>query len=312
MNTRHLLKRLTAPIEKFAQLGDTVYTEHGPMTYIDNKSDVLAVAHLDWVLFNAYPKITKQYQNVKIEDCPQLDDRLGVWMILDVFHRAGIKCDILLCDSEETGNSTSKHFPDYTNKKYNWMVEFDRAGSDMVMYDYETRELEDIFESLDYQVGYGSFTDICELNTLGCKGFNFGVGYHGQHTKNCYANLAETFDSFRKFQTFYAKYKNTHFPHDEYEYSSRVSNFYTPLYETVKPKIKSLYKSNSILIDEDIKIAEPQTTVDAHKESIAGELYAQSYKWLSSKQKEAVNKEVELDRECINEYMDESSDWLMR
>ena len=152
MNTKGLYKRLTDPIEKFAKLGDTQHTEHGPLTYIDRGGDVLAVAHLDWVKFNPKPKLTKQYNNLCITNCPQLDDRLGAWMVLDVLPRAGIKCDVLLTDSEETHNSTAQYFK--PPKQYNWMMQFDRAGSDMVMYDFEDRKMSDMMESYDYEVGH--------------------------------------------------------------------------------------------------------------------------------------------------------------
>lgn len=218
MNISKLKKRLTDPIESFAKLGDTISTEHGPLTYIDRGANVLAVAHLDFVYWNPRPKITKQYNNVKITKCPQLDDRLGAWMALDVLPRAGIKCDVLLTDSEEIGKSTAQFFD--APKDYNWIMQFDRAGSDVVMYDYEDQESVDILESYGYYVGVGAYTDICYLNHLGCKGFNFGVGYHDQHTKDCYANLSETFDSFRKVQDFYNDYKDTYLEHVEWEYVS--------------------------------------------------------------------------------------------
>ena len=216
MNTKNLYKRLTDPIEAFASLGDTIDTPHGPLTHIDRGANILAVAHLDWVHFNPNPWITRQYQNYKIRKCPQLDDRLGAWMCIDVMKRAGIECDVLLCDSEEVGNSTAQYFE--SPKKYNWIMEWDRQGGGVVMYDYETTELMSALRSYDYDTEQGSFTDICSLQDLGCKGFNFGVGYHKQHSHECYANLAETWDSFRKFQSFYHDYKDEHLEHEKVEY----------------------------------------------------------------------------------------------
>ena len=211
MFTENLLKRLTAPIEDFGKLGDTISTDDGPLTFIDNGAKILAVGHLDFVLWNARPKINKQCGNVKIEDTPQLDDRLGVWMILDVLKNAGINADVLLTDSEEVGSSTAQYFQ--PNKDYDCIIEFDRAGSDVVMYDYEDDDCSQILESVGYWIGSGSFTDICYLQHLGVKGFNFGVGYHQQHSKGCYANLSETFDSFQKFQDFYAQWEGYRFEH---------------------------------------------------------------------------------------------------
>lgn len=211
MFSKNLRKRLTAPIESFAGLGDTIQTEHGPLTWIDNGASVLAVAHLDFVLWQDKPKITKQWGNVKIENTPQLDDRLGVWVCLDVLNEAGINCDVLLTDSEESGESTAQHFN--ATKDYDYLIEFDRAGSDVVMYDYEDDDCVNVLQSVGYRVGNGSFTDICYLEQLGVKGFNFGVGYHGQHSENCYANLTELYDSFRKFQEFHREWEGYRFDH---------------------------------------------------------------------------------------------------
>ena len=211
MFTKNLQKRLTQPIEAFEKLGDTIQTQHGPLIHIDNGADVLAVGHLDWVYFNPKPKIKRQFENVRIENTPQLDDRLGVWVILDVMKAAGIKVDVLLCDSEEVGQSTSQYFN--AAKNYNWLVEFDRAGSGAVMYDYETPEFCGMLEEVGYDVEVGSFTDICNLESLGVAGFNLGVGYHGQHTKKCFANLSETFDSFRKFQDLFNRYGSERLEH---------------------------------------------------------------------------------------------------
>ena len=213
MDITGLHKVLTAKDKWFRKKGDTIQTPDGPLTHIDRGGNVLAVAHLDWVKWTKKPKITKQYNNYIIEDTPQLDDRLGAWMCLDVLPRAGIVADVLLTDNEECGRTTAQHFE--TSKKYNWIMEFDRQGGGVAMYEYEDDLMEELMRTYDYTVDQGSFTDICELQSLGCKGFNFGVGYHKQHTDKCYANLAETFDSFRKVQSFYKDWKDTHLEHEE-------------------------------------------------------------------------------------------------
>ena len=302
MNIKNLHRRLTSPIEKFRKLGDTIDTEHGPLTYIDRGRDVLAVAPLDSVLFNENPVYTKQYNNYRINKCPQLDDRLGAWMCIDVLPRAGIKADVLLCDSEETGNSTAKYFE--APKQYNWICEFDRAGSDMVMYNYEDLELETIMESYAYEVGNGAFTDICELEKLNAKGFNFGVGYHAQHTEQCYANLSETFDSFRKFQTFYKDYKDIHFPHEEVEflpYYYRGNNYsrstYTTSY-TPKKKAKKVVQRQTF-IEEGMEDQYPKyeaeeysASLDDWRDDVAEQLFGAPYLWLRQSEKDTVDTEI--------------------
>src|SRR5687767_14937641 len=120
-----LIKRCNDPIEAFASLGESYTTKDGPLTYIDRGGSVLAVAHLDWVM-RRKPMLSKQ----GIIQCPQLDDRLGVWVILDVLPAIGVQVDVLLTDSEEVGASTAGYF--IPKKDYNWVFSFDRAGMDVV------------------------------------------------------------------------------------------------------------------------------------------------------------------------------------
>jgi len=316
MNIKKLHKRLTDPIESFAKLGDTEYTEHGPLTYIDRGSNVLAVAHLDWVHFNKNPVFTKQYQNYKVSQCPQLDDRLGAWMVLDVLPRAGIKCDVLLTDSEEVGESTAQYFK--PPKQYNWVMQFDRAGSDVVMYDYETDELRNLLRGYDYTVSYGSFTDICYLEEHNFKGFNFGVGYHAQHTQHCYANLSETWDSFRKVQAFYHDNKDIHYSHEKVEYQPPVFGYHNASYtwtgntykkSPVIRRAKSNKKKNkgrntlNELSNNQFKPEEKDRTellqeFDSEQEMhyeldvVANDMFGQDYYWLEPYQQELVDESV--------------------
>lgn len=185
--------------------------------YKDNGSDILAVAHLDYVV----------HQQPTFKDgvvrCGQLDDRLGAWVILELLPTLGITTDILLTTNEEVGASTAHDFAydwehtedmEFHKKQYNWLFEFDRRGTDIVMYDYETPELKTTMGNAGFKVGKGSFSDVCALEVLGCKAFNIGVGYHQEHTQNCYANLEDTFNQVAKFMGFYKEYKDTHLPHD--------------------------------------------------------------------------------------------------
>lgn len=241
---RTLIKRLTDPIEKFSKLGDTTDTLFGPLTYIDRGGDILAVAHLDYVKWNPKPNIRTTFKNTRITNCPQLDDRLGAWMCIDILPLANCKCDVLLTDSEEIGQSTAKYFN--PTKDYNWIVEFDRAGSDTVMYEYEDTECKNLLRDYNIQTGYGSFTDICDLEHLKCKGFNFGVGYHDQHTDLCYANLSETFASFTKFLEFYKDWKDCKFEHTIQEqviwnHRPKHTNPYTTLPTTYSGKKPTKY-----------------------------------------------------------------------
>lgn len=207
-----LLRRCHAPKESFRELGEYRATKTGDLTFIDNGGTTLAVAHLDHY-GPSIPRVFKNVYGYYGVQCEQLDDRLGAWVLLDLLPQfTDIKYDILLTDSEETGNSTAQWFE--TQKKYNWIWEFDRAGMDVVMYDYETDEAMTILENSGFEVGMGSFTDICYLEQLGCQGFNFGVGYHDQHTPKCFAMLRDVLYQVQKFRYFLENYCDTHFAWD--------------------------------------------------------------------------------------------------
>jgi hypothetical protein len=207
MKLKNLYERLVSRISTFTKLGDTLWTPNGPLIHIDNGAKVLAVGHLDYV-YKSQPIMSG---NSVI--CPQLDDRLGVWTILDFLPSIGVKCDVLLTDSEESGMSTAEYF--VAEKDYNWVFEFDRCGTDVVMYQFGTQDLDDLLTSMGWKVGTGSLSDISSMDHLGVSCFNFGVGYHMQHTYKCHADVKVTVAQARRFAKFYHKYKNTRMDHVE-------------------------------------------------------------------------------------------------
>lgn len=170
--------------------------------FIDNGGSVLAVAHVDVHPGIRNPKFfVRKGRNVVFS--PALDDRLGVYILLDLLPELGIKVDVLLTDDEEIGRSTASMFTG--EKQYNWMFQFDRRGTDVVMYQYDTPELRQLLEGFDFEVGFGSFSDICYLDHLGCAGFNFGTGYYNEHSMQCYANLRHLTDQLNRFERFFAR-----------------------------------------------------------------------------------------------------------
>lgn len=177
--------------------------------YIDNGSNVLAIAHRDTVLES--PKFKKTLDGRVI--CPELDDRLGVYIILDLLPKFGVVCDILLTDGEEIGRSTADSFVPPDGKKYNWMFQFDRHGTGVVMYDYHDDTTEQLMKENNFRVERGSFSDICKLEHLGVKGFNFGTAYYNEHTEKCHCIPSQVMEQVRKFVSFYKKYKDTELIH---------------------------------------------------------------------------------------------------
>jgi hypothetical protein len=178
----------------------------------DNGSNILAVAHLDTV----NPRGIMWSGEVKLDKTiffsPYLDDRLGAYTILKVLPEAyKINLDVLFTMDEEVGASTADLFK--TEKKYNWIVEFDRRGGDVVAYDYKDDALKKKLESVGFKMGWGSFTDICRLEDLGCKAFNVGVGYENEHSARP-SLIVETYnEQITKFVKFYELYKDELMPH---------------------------------------------------------------------------------------------------
>jgi len=220
-------------------------TAMGEYVYVDNGATTLAVAHLDTVAdsrfervwnkatgkMDYYPMPSVHYKEFYLNsrkkhkrlgipslytagDCVQsiaLDDRLGVWMIVDVLPELGVKCDYLFTTNEELGMSTAGHFE--TSKKYNWIFEFDRRGFDPVLYGYDTPQLRQLLFTFGYKVTHGSFSDISELEHLGCKAINFGVGYDWEHTARCSASIPSVLHQAKKFFQFWAAMKDTRLTH---------------------------------------------------------------------------------------------------
>ena len=201
---KSLNKTCNARIEDFRVLGDVTDTKDGQLIYIDRGCDTLGVAHLDYVDF-----VPARLHKNRVY-CPQLDDRLGAWVLLYLLPYLDVECDILLTDSEEVGRSTAKYFE--PAKEYNWMFEFDRRGTDVVMYEYDSPENRELLDDHEFEVGYGSFSDISYLGHLGITGFNFGVGYHHEHTRRCYANLIDTLTQANKFVGFWDELSDVPIP----------------------------------------------------------------------------------------------------
>ncbi len=174
----------------------------GRYAHKDNGSNILAVAHCDWV--DACHKIEIGELYVKT---PRLDDRLGVYTILDLLPKMDINVDILLTTDEEIGASTADLF--VPSKKYNWIVEFDRRGVDAATYHYYGM---DKYAEKYFNVVTGSFSDISFMD-IGCCGINVGVGYYREHSRDCFVNLGDYCRQMIKFKKFYNRFKDVSIPH---------------------------------------------------------------------------------------------------
>ena len=203
MNVMDLLKCLTLPINH--NWGDKIPNPKGALYFRDNGASVLAVAHLDSVMVRK-PILRKN----SVVGTPQLDDRLGVWVLLDLLPKLGVTIDVLLTDCEERGLSTAEYFT--PPREYNWMFAFDRRGADVVMYQYEHSEYVDLVENYGFHVNWGTYSDICSLEHLGITGFNIGAGYYREHTRQCHADLNVTKRQAERFARFWTDHNATPLP----------------------------------------------------------------------------------------------------
>jgi hypothetical protein len=214
-----LARICTMPEEDFAHaygLDTFLVAQTSPNNFYhfqDNGSGILAVAHLDTV---GLPH-QRQARFVETEDGPvvfsrALDDRLGAYVILELLPKLGLEFDVLLTVGEEMGQSTAAFFD--PPRDYYWMIEFDRGGTDVVLYQYEDDETIDLVLESGADVGDGIFSDISYLEHLECKGFNWGVGYRDYHGPRAHAFLADTFEMVSHFLNFHEQNADEYLPHE--------------------------------------------------------------------------------------------------
>ena len=219
-------------IRDFHNYGEKFVTPDGVYYYKDNGSDILAVAHLDSVQGFHHFSHAKLKHDTKIF-CTNLDDRLGAYLILDYLPNLGLEFDILLTEGEEKGASTALHFLPPAGKKYKWMFQFDRIGTGCVMYQYRSYDAVMALRDAGIELLTGSFSDISSLGHLGCRGFNFGTGYHLNHSPEAYASINEIKEQIQGFVQFYEANRLR-----EFEYIPPVNSFSFVDGFTYDPKVK--------------------------------------------------------------------------
>lgn len=180
--------------------------------FLDRGADVLAVAHLDTVAgpFDRACTFADTAAGLVVHS-RALDDRLGAYIILDMLPDLGVDVDVLLTTGEESGRSTAEFFD--APKDYNWIIEFDRGGTDVVLYQYEDEDTVALVESTGAVVNEGIFSDISYMEHLGVKAFNWGVGYQDYHGPRSHAYLDDTFKMLDYFLEFYEVMADEHLPH---------------------------------------------------------------------------------------------------
>ena len=137
---------------------------------------------------------------------PVVDDRLGCALALGCTSWA----DVLFTDCEEDGESTAAFFQ--APRAYNWIIGFDRRGTDVVTYDYKDKDWLSALES-QFTIGHGSFSDIGYLEKLGTACVNMGIGYYNEHTTNAFWKPQETEEQLNRLYAFWSKHSETQFNH---------------------------------------------------------------------------------------------------
>jgi hypothetical protein len=259
INREQLRRRCIQPETEFFEEGEVVSITRSKgdesfYVFQDNGANILAVAHLDSVIT---PKENWTFQSAKLGKNgqkrnyifnPQLDDRLGVYIILDLLPNiiGEKKYDILLTTDEEGGASTAGNFIVPVGKDYNWIFQFDRRGTGAVLYQYENTEWRTIVNE-EFAIHIGSYSDICKLEEMGVKALNVGTGYYDEHRDLCYMVVEDTISQVGAFCRFYYNNRDIKYVHtknagyrnfrwgnsyddvdDDYGYSSGRYNIITP------------------------------------------------------------------------------------
>ena len=124
-----------------------------------------------------------------------------------------------MTDHEENGMTTAKY---HKLKDYNWIVEFDREGTDVVTYGLDSLEFRQQLTKY-WEIGFGSFSDICDLDTDVCC-FNLGIGHYNSHSKKAFVNIKKMKKQIETFRLFYEANKDTKYKREIRE--SRKHIFY--------------------------------------------------------------------------------------
>ncbi len=176
-----------------------------------NACSPMIVCHADTVANGGFGKHNYS-QDGDLVNSIALDDRLGIACMLQFIENDSClaRCAMLVCDDEEIGQTSAQMFKEDVTP--NWLVELDRRGTDAVMYDYYHEILRSMLFGCDFDIGQGSFSDICSLESLGVRGFNIGVGYHREHSEACHADLKDTRSQMTKLEDFFIRYGDLELP----------------------------------------------------------------------------------------------------
>jgi len=274
LDIAQLQKRCFAKISDFFCEGTVTNTANGPLIFKDNGSKILAVAHLDTVQHSKVFNVVQDRNGLTRLNNLQLDDRLGAHIIIDVLPKFGITVDVLLTTGEERGMSTAseldKSVVDYS--KYNWIIEFDRRGIDVATYQYGDKTTKELLSKYGVQDMYGIYSDICDIDFVGVKGFNWGVGYYDNHSHTSHCLLEETEYMIEVFIDFYADMKDTRLEHVYSPTYCRSTGYWSGGFTSPKRPTYTSYKPSNDRYKDYILEIEALEALRKYEETVDGEL----------------------------------------
>lgn len=195
----------------------------GRNIFVDRGANILGVAHRDTYGTDYGGNDTHFFPIGSRIYNASLDDRAGVYILVDWLLNLGLDYDILITTDEEMGMSSAWEFK--TDKEYNWMFQFDRAGTDVVTYQYKEEDWMEAIRDIFPKIGTGSFTDIRDLD-LGICGMNIGTAYYDQHSSYSYFSPSELSRMIALFVEFYTTNKDTKFEHEGIPYRKSRTPYY--------------------------------------------------------------------------------------
>jgi len=187
--------------------------------YIDNNAPILLVSHIDTV---------QQPQLTGLTGClgAGFDDRLGCYLSYQLAQHYPSYFDVLWCDYEESGRTTAEYFK--PSHDYNWVVELDREGDDFVDYGLGDDKFCSLFtKQTGIKQSWGSFSDICSLDSVKASKINLGIGCFNSHSRNSGFNPHVCFTQIQELMEFVELYHDQHFPSGPGDYCYGNYNGYT-------------------------------------------------------------------------------------
>jgi hypothetical protein len=244
----------------------------------DNDASVLFVAHLDTVVSADKRRVDyAMTADGLVIHSGCLDDRLGAFVGLSMLPKLGIKTDVLLTVGEESGASTAEFFDAPHGKVYDHIIEFDRKGVDVVLYEYEDDDLIARVRKTGAHVAQGIFSDISYMEHLGTKAMNWGVGYHDYHSVRGYAYLDDTFEMVARYMKFHQQNVGIHLPHTASAPSwmgkGRGSNYSWDDYLGSRPEPGDPAYVEGYFDDDGYWHSEPESETIAQYGSRTGDIY---------------------------------------